>query len=279
MSYALVNLGSTARRHNRSHASSSLRAPVNTALRDQQHREFPHLLAASLSLSKQGPRFLRDLPNYHIIPSTLNLGGTGKESHLDKFSYFNDLPVELRIKIYKFACLEPRVVTIWPIIVDRKPNAIKYRFASETPAIMQVCHEARQESQKLDIYTPTSSSPGLYPSIWIKPSLDIVCPVRNGSALWTPTQFSKFCNIIIANRVERLALDNFVSLDYKNVGDLDDWNNFDNFPRWMNQSLREIFLHFVKEVQYSSSTSQTSRMYRNVSRAMAGGTHGDCHVG
>ncbi|KAF7873889.1 hypothetical protein EAF04_002561 [Stromatinia cepivora] len=244
MSHALSNYPPTARRHNR---SGSLPAPSsdcyeNTdALQDQQQEEFPHLLTRRQNRSKYTLR--PPSPNYSIVPSTIDLEGTWIEPFLKTFPQFTKLPAELRIKIYKLACLEPRVIPIWPVIINRTNRQIEFRFESETPAIMQVSHEARKESQKLDIYVPLPDSSYPFPRIWFRPNVDIICPVRNGRTLWTETQLSIFARIIIHMKIERLGLDNFASPDYKSEADLDEWNNFGRFARWMNQNLRQIFLY------------------------------------
>ncbi|KAJ8062686.1 hypothetical protein OCU04_009208 [Sclerotinia nivalis] len=244
MSYALSNYPPTARRHNRSGsppATGSGCYEDTDALRHQQQEEFPHLLARRQNRSKYIPRPL--LPNYSIVPSTIDLEGTWIEPFLKEFPQFTKLPAELRVKIYKFACLEPRVIPIWPVIINRTNRQVEFRFGSETPAIMQVSHEARKESQKLDIYVPSPDPPFPFPRIWFKPTVDIICPVRNGRTLWTETQLSIFAQIIIHMKIERLGLDNFVSPDYKSEADLDEWNNFSKFAKWMNQNLRQIFLY------------------------------------
>ncbi|KAI9644254.1 hypothetical protein NHQ30_007609 [Ciborinia camelliae] len=240
MSHALANLSPTARRRSRSDPGLSSHDVVNTTLRDQQQKEFPHLPIASIEISR--PTSIPPPPNFSIVPSTIDLEGSWVKPYLDTFPQFPNLPVELRIKIYKFACLEPRVVPIWPVIMDRTIDTVKFQFASETPAILQVSHEAREESKKFDIYTP-SRAKWPQPRIWIKPSLDIICPVRNNGAQWSYAQFSVFASRVVGMKIERLALDNFASPEYTSTIDMDDWDDFSNFPEWMSQNLREIFLY------------------------------------
>ncbi|QSZ33372.1 hypothetical protein DSL72_002960 [Monilinia vaccinii-corymbosi] len=241
MSYALANYPPTAGRHIRSHENSSIANPASNPLSDLQQREFPHLTVDSLSTSNKP--ILRPPPDYSIVPSTIKVESAWIESHLDTFPRFKELPAELRIMIYRFACLEPRVVPIWPVIVNRAPPVTIFRFESETPAIMQVCREARQEAQKLNIYQPTTNTQTPYPRIWIKPRLDIICPVRNSGALWTDFQFSRFADVVISSRVKRLALDCFSSSGYQHASHHDRWDDMANFPRWMNQHVCEIFLY------------------------------------
>ncbi|KAF7927252.1 hypothetical protein EAE99_005583 [Botrytis elliptica] len=179
-------------------------------------------------------------PNYSIVPSTIDLEEKSRKPHLDTFHQFMDLPLELRIKIYEFASLEPRAVPIWPVYTDRENDDVKFRFRSETPAIMQVCHEARRESQKLDIYAPTSDTSSPLPRIWLKPSIDIICPVRNGSSIWTVFQFLKFSQIINRLKIERLCIDSF---EFQCSRLTDNLQTFVVIPKWMNHNLRQILAY------------------------------------
>ncbi|KAB8288192.1 hypothetical protein EYC80_010197 [Monilinia laxa] len=242
MSYSLVNYPLAARRHNRSYQSYQSYPSgilVNTTLTDLQKREFAHLILDSLSMSL--PMLLRPPPNYSIVPSTIKLEGEWTKPHLETFPRFQELPPELRTKVYKYACLEPRVVPIWPVVISRTPILSTFHFESETPAIMQVSREARSESQKLKIYQGFGRPP--FPAIWIKPNLDIICPVQHDEILWTGSQFLKFARGIAQMQVQRLALNSYASPAYRIATNLDEWHNFCNFPAWLNQHLREIYLY------------------------------------
>ncbi|CAD6442390.1 56bae075-102b-4bb3-bfc1-089d8f62fbc0 [Sclerotinia trifoliorum] len=223
MSYALTNYLPTARRHNRSGTPPATGPGCygNTgALWTQQQEESPHLLIRRQNRSEEIPRPLS--PNYSIVPSTTGLERTWIKPSLKTFPQFTKFLAELRIKIYK---------------------QVEFRFRSETPTIMQVSYEARKESQRLDIYPRSPNSPFPFPRIWLKPTVDIICPVRNGRTPWTETQFSIFAQIIIYMWIERLGLDNFVSPNYKSEAALDEWNNFGKFAKWMNQNLHQILLY------------------------------------
>ncbi|TGO81990.1 hypothetical protein BPOR_0953g00050 [Botrytis porri] len=151
-----------------------------------------------------------------------------------------DLPLELRIKIYEFASLEPRAVPIWPINTDRKTEDVAFRFASETPFLMQVSHKARSESQKLKIYTPTSDNPSPIPRIWLTPSIDIVCPVRNGNTIWTVFQFLKFSQMINRFNTERVCID---TLKFQCSQLTNNLHTFVVIPKWMNHNFRQILAY------------------------------------
>ncbi|TGO20176.1 hypothetical protein BTUL_0001g01880 [Botrytis tulipae] len=204
MSYSFFNHSAGAISHKRSLMPTATGPGISSFLKKLQE-DFPDSPITQESPAKeclQSP--LPPRPNYSIVPSTIDLEEQSRKPHLDTFHKFKDLPLELRIKIYEFASLEPRAVPIWPVCTDRKNDDVEFRFASETPAIMQVCHEARRESQKLDIYAPTSDTPSPLPRIWLKPSIDIICPVRNGSAIWTVFQFLKFSQMINRFNIERI---------------------------------------------------------------------------
>ncbi|KAF7952868.1 hypothetical protein EAE96_006092 [Botrytis aclada] len=180
------------------------------------------------------------LPNYSIVPSTIDLKEHSRKPHLDTFPQFMDLPLELRIKIYEFASLEPRAVPIWPVHTDRENDDVEFRFTSETPALMQVCHEARRESEKLDIYAPTSDTSSPLPRIWLKPSIDIICPVRNGSPIWTVFQFLKFSQILNGFHIERLCID---AAEFQCAQLTDNLHTFVVIPKWMNHNLGQILAY------------------------------------
>ncbi|TGO43893.1 hypothetical protein BCON_0752g00020 [Botryotinia convoluta] len=179
-------------------------------------------------------------PNYSIVPSVIDLEEQSRKPHLDTFHQFMDLPLELRIKIYEFASLEPRAVPIWPVYTDRKNDDVEFRFASETPAIMQVCHEARRESQKLDVYAPTSDTPSPIPRIWLKPRIDIICPVRSDSTIWTVFQFLNFSQMMNPFNIERLCIDAF---EFQCSQLTDNSHTFVVIPKWMNHNLRQILAY------------------------------------
>ncbi|ATZ57384.1 hypothetical protein BCIN_14g05290 [Botrytis cinerea B05.10] len=178
--------------------------------------------------------------NYSIVPSTIELEEQSHKPHQDTFHLFMDLPLELRSKIYEFACLEPRAVPIWPIYTDDGKDNIGFRFESETPAIMQVSQEARRESQRLDIYAKNPETPSPLPRIWIKPSIDIVCPVRNSGSIWTVFQFLKFSQVINRFNIERLCIDDF---EFRCCQLTDNLHNFVVIPKWMNHNLRQILAY------------------------------------
>lgn len=241
MSYALSDTPSAVRRHHTTSIAPDSSPSEIQSLRDRQQEEFPHLDFDSLSLIRPTPR--PPPPNYSIQPSTVNLEASCVEPHLDTFPRFKDLPTELRIKIYKYACLEPRAVPIWPVIVNRTSDEVEFRFQSEIPAIMQVSREARQETQKLDIYAPPDTFFGTSPRVWIKPGIDIICPVRNGRTMWTEDQYSKFAAIIVHMKIERLGFVLQHRFNYKSADDYDKWECFDDSPVWMSQNIRQIFLY------------------------------------
>ncbi|KAF5875323.1 uncharacterized protein Bfra_003778 [Botrytis fragariae] len=241
MSYSFFNHSAGATSHKRSLMPNANDRGLSSFEEEQQEE------CSDSSITRESPRNKQcrrspppPRPNYSIVPSTINLEQQSHKPHLDTFPKFMDLPLELRIKIYEFASLEPRAVPIWPVYTDRKNDDVEFRFASETPAIMQVCHEARRESQKLDIYAPTSDTPSPLPRIWLKPSIDIVCPVRNGSPIWTVFQFLKFSQMINRFNIERLCIDSF---EFQCSQLTDNLHTFVVIPKWMNHSLRQILAY------------------------------------
>ncbi|TGO41045.1 hypothetical protein BHYA_0027g00220 [Botrytis hyacinthi] len=241
MSYSFFNHSAGAITHKRSLMPTATGPGIFSFLKELQE-EFPDSSITQESPVKkeclQSP--LPPRPNYSIVPSTIDLEEQSRKPHLDTFHQFMDLPLELRIKIYEFASLEPRAVPIWPVYTDRKNDDVEFRFVSETPGIMQVCHEARRESQKLDIYAPTSDTPSPLPRIWLKPSIDIICPVRNGSAIWTIFQFLKFSQMINRFNIERLCIDAF---EFQCSQLTDNLHMFVVIPKWMNHNLRQIMAY------------------------------------
>jgi 2EXR family len=103
---------------------------------------------------------------------------------LDQFQPFRKLPVELRLMIWKQACVEPRIVKIVAYsnilfdVADFQPYSI---FTTETPppAVMHICHEARKEGFKH--YTKMFKKSPLAPVhsrgmvIYINSEKDTVC--------------------------------------------------------------------------------------------------------
>ncbi|THV51705.1 hypothetical protein BGAL_0101g00070 [Botrytis galanthina] len=241
MSYSFFNHSAGAISHKRSLMPTATGPDMSSFLKELQE-DFPDLPITQESLAKkeclQSP--LPPRPNYSIVPSTIDLEEQSRKPHLDTFHKFKDLPLELRIKIYEFASLEPRAVPIWPVCTDRKNDDVEFRFASETPAIMQVCHEARRESQRLDIYAPTSETPYPLPRIWLKPSIDIICPVRNGSTMWTIFQFLKFSQMINRFNIERLCID---ASEFQCSQLTDNLHTFVVIPKWVNHNLRQILAY------------------------------------
>ena len=67
---------------------------------------------------------------------------------LDQFTLFPKLPPELRRKIWKEACFEPRIVevdiSIYPTILTALSVDCDYETQTPTPAILHVCSESRQ---------------------------------------------------------------------------------------------------------------------------------------
>ncbi|TEY34591.1 hypothetical protein BOTCAL_0624g00010 [Botryotinia calthae] len=186
MSYSLFNYSAENVSHKRT-IKRNATDPDLFPFEEEQQDESPDLSITTKSPEEK--QFLQPPPlprtNYSIVPSTIELEDQSQKPHLDTFHLFMDLSLELRSKIYEFSCLEPRTVPIWPVYTDCEKDNVEFRFESETPAIMQVSQEARRESQRLDIYAQAPETPSPLPRIWIKPSIDIVCPVRNGDAIWT----------------------------------------------------------------------------------------------
>lgn len=50
----------------------------------------------------------------------------------------------------------------------------------------------------------------LFLATWVKPSLDIICPVQNGEILWTDPHFLKLFQVIVQTKIRRLALDSMI---------------------------------------------------------------------
>jgi hypothetical protein len=108
------------------------------------------------------------------------------------FTCFSDLLPELRIKIWKFACYEPRTVDLWQTkeheCFTRVHQAhFVYKSHAHPPAILLTSHEARIEGLKhyiLDFSTrgmrETPASFNLiqsYRPIYVNPKCDIICPI------------------------------------------------------------------------------------------------------
>lgn len=118
------------------------------------------------------------------------------------------------------------MVPIWPFVLGRfGENMVLVTFMSETPAIMQVCHEAREECQKLDIYKPRVRSPIHRSYIWIKPGIDILCPVRHGRTPWTFDMFLNFKTLMAKLKIKRIALDKYRSPDCDPTSGYDIWGD------------------------------------------------------
>lgn len=83
------------------------------------------------------------------------------------FSYFADLPVELRLQIWGKACLCSRVVE-----VQYDVNAGRFVSSCKPPSVLHVCQESRHEALK--IYKVCFGSPAMPPRIYICPELDRV---------------------------------------------------------------------------------------------------------
>ncbi|CZR60728.1 uncharacterized protein PAC_10624 [Phialocephala subalpina] len=119
-------------------------------------------------------------------------------SKIDKF--FNNLPTELRLRIWKKAAFIPRNVDVWnrEIFIGKNNQgtayAVSYRMISRTPppAILHVCRESRAEGLKyymLEFGTTKDFRDFVItskPKIYINPAVDTVCLPRPQDFLQYP---------------------------------------------------------------------------------------------
>jgi 2EXR family len=122
--------------------------------------------------------------------STLTIGD--QEGRV--FTVFPKLSAELRIKIWKWVCFQPRNVDLWEVRVcdkysPRYPGFIVYKSHTTTPAILHTSQEAREEGLKF--YVRAFSTSGLVPDgrtgrwvtkhfpsqIYINPKCDTLLPI------------------------------------------------------------------------------------------------------
>ncbi|PVH75696.1 hypothetical protein DL98DRAFT_536381 [Cadophora sp. DSE1049] len=66
------------------------------------------------------------------------------------FTCFTRLPLELRLKIWKEACFEPRIIKMNCFIKNRPYGFADHRVEGQplAPPVLHVCHESRTEAQK-----------------------------------------------------------------------------------------------------------------------------------
>jgi len=75
-----------------------------------------------------------------------------KVSYLKYFTLFPRLPQELRLKIWKATAFIPRIIPVYVEQLGVMPitseEIFKYFSSVPPPAMLQVCHEGRQEGKK-----------------------------------------------------------------------------------------------------------------------------------
>jgi hypothetical protein len=119
---------------------------------------------------------------------------------LINFHKFSDLAPEIRLKIWKVVCLEPRMVDVWQVEKDINmpyPHCGTFQYKSHCPipAVLHISHESRYEGLKY--YTlgfgreakRWTVDQGVYrefrpiqlpPRIYFNPQCDMICPIPEG---------------------------------------------------------------------------------------------------
>jgi len=133
------------------------------------------------------------IPGAHAVASA-------EELTLTNFPRFPELVPEIRLKIWKAICLEPRMVDVFQVrktfdIIEHV-RTFEYKSHCPIPAILHTSHEARYEGLKY--YTLgfgrvarwTTDDEGFYveelrplqlpPRIYFNPRCDIICPIPEG---------------------------------------------------------------------------------------------------
>jgi hypothetical protein len=92
------------------------------------------------------------------------------------FSLFLDLPLELRLKIWREVCHTSRVVEIHYNLDDGR-----FVCSCNPPSVLQVCRESRSEALK--IYKLSFGSPAMPPHVYFYPGIDRVYFTRRNITL------------------------------------------------------------------------------------------------
>ncbi|KFY78382.1 hypothetical protein V499_02460 [Pseudogymnoascus sp. VKM F-103] len=94
-------------------------------------------------------------------------------SSLDAFHLFPRLPTELRLQIWKFAAVLPRVLTVRSVFsnLSLQPKRLEYFYSPDpAPAMFLACQESRLEA--LPLYTKAFSADTRY--IWANFTVDTI---------------------------------------------------------------------------------------------------------
>jgi hypothetical protein len=92
------------------------------------------------------------------------------------FALFPELPVEVRLKIWRQACLTLRIV-----VVQYNPDEGRFVSNSGPPAVLRVFRESRHEA--LGIYRLDFSTPSTAPHIYVHSHVDIIYVTRHDTKL------------------------------------------------------------------------------------------------
>jgi hypothetical protein len=142
---------------------------------------------------------------------------------------FTDLPTELRLKIWHFSCLTPRLVEVrtedypgnWNISFSptrhgTKVRTIEWATKCPAPALLSVCHESREMALKVYTLRFEVLAYGFY-TIYINPLLDTIYM----NFKWDP----EFRDILLSDMKafdeEEIGIKNLALPLWNGSGDLD----------------------------------------------------------
>ncbi|KAF7873886.1 hypothetical protein EAF04_002558 [Stromatinia cepivora] len=180
------------------------------------------------------------------------------ERHLSSFRPFTRLPIEVRLMIWEEACLQGRIVTVFPSerILEAQHSQSHgdlqfYVFKSRDPipGILHANQESRRAARKFykcafdtraEFPLITTTGTETAGSIWINPTCDIICPM----SFMTDSQCDVLRTKMYDLKIERISLNDCAFQRFASMP-CDKWGVFltRSPPEWMNEHIKEVTLY------------------------------------